>query len=205
MRPPGSTKTAVYQWQNSLTSITEQLGMIYFYQRVVSFNSNRNYCMPVKMKDSCGEGRNLYYAPYYSFRFSRRLISFSSFLDEIHKKYHGILRVNFDKVVNDCEEELTRVKVIRKNRFLSITLNRVLYHNQDQLKIFVNYVCKFFAIFGLKLSLRTSRTVLFHISCFYSINFTCHNFLQTLLFNEAVCTEDEIEIVSSKITFSYKS
>lgn len=60
MKPPGSTKSAVFQWQTSLTSITEQL-------------------------------------------------------DDVHKRYYGILKLNFDKVIRDCEEELARVKISLHN------------------------------------------------------------------------------------------
>ncbi|XP_065068754.1 coiled-coil domain-containing protein 180-like isoform X2 [Rhopilema esculentum] len=60
MKPPGSTKTAVYQWHNSLTSITEQL-------------------------------------------------------DDVHKRYMGILRVNYEKALSECEEELVRVKTLLFN------------------------------------------------------------------------------------------
>eukprot|EP00794_Sanderia_malayensis_P016105 gene16105-17726_t len=60
MRPPNSTKTAVYQWHNSLTSITEQL-------------------------------------------------------DELHEKYKSVFHMNYEKLIQDCEEELNRVKTMLFN------------------------------------------------------------------------------------------
>ena len=35
MKPPGSTKAAVYQWNNALGHVTDQLGMFKFYYGMV--------------------------------------------------------------------------------------------------------------------------------------------------------------------------